>query len=85
MYPHGQAMCGALDMAGNLYNWCQNDRNDPSIVDGFGNGNRKVLRGGAFYGSQHDARSSYRDNNSPNDDPNGYGVRLVVAAPISAL
>ena len=25
MYPHGAAECGALDVAGNLFEWCLND------------------------------------------------------------
>ncbi|MFZ4827189.1 MAG: SUMF1/EgtB/PvdO family nonheme iron enzyme, partial [Phototrophicaceae bacterium] len=28
MYPHGAATCGALDMAGNLWEWCLNDRSN---------------------------------------------------------
>ena len=86
MYPHGRATCGALDVAGNLYEWCQNDRNDPKIVDGYSNGERKVLRGGSFPYDQDVAAASYRYlYRDPYLDGVTYGCRLVVAAPISAL
>jgi formylglycine-generating enzyme required for sulfatase activity len=48
MYPDGRSTCGALDMAGNLFEWCQNDKENPQIVDGYSNEKGKVLRGGAF-------------------------------------
>jgi formylglycine-generating enzyme required for sulfatase activity len=85
MYPHGRATCGALDMAGNLWEWCQNDRDDPAVVDGFGNGNSKVLRGGSFFDFRPFAAASFRSNLNPNRDNYLCGLRLVVAAPISAL
>ncbi|MCA9905697.1 MAG: formylglycine-generating enzyme family protein, partial [Anaerolineae bacterium] len=52
MCPHGAAGCGALDVAGNLLEWCLNDRGNPEIADGYGNGESKVLRGGSFSYSQ---------------------------------
>jgi len=83
MYPHGVAECGALDMAGNLYDWCQNDKDDPSIVDGFGNGNSKVLRGGSFSSYRRfSAAASYRSSYDPLNVNYNFGLRLVVAAPI---
>ena len=33
MYPHGAAACGALDMTGNLMEWCANDKIDMEIID----------------------------------------------------
>ncbi|MCA9905030.1 MAG: SUMF1/EgtB/PvdO family nonheme iron enzyme, partial [Anaerolineae bacterium] len=43
LYPQGIASCGALDMAGNLREWCLNDHTNPTIVDGYGNGEAKAL------------------------------------------
>jgi formylglycine-generating enzyme required for sulfatase activity len=86
MYPHGRADCGALDIAGNLFEWCQNNENDPTIIDGYGNGQYKVLRGGSFYNSQHRAAVSYRYFDSyPNSDHDHYGFRVVLSAPIASL
>lgn len=83
MYPHGQAACGALDMAGNLYEWCANNYDQPEIIDR-SNASSKVLRGGAFFDSQLYAPSSYRLYHDPSFDNRYYGCRLVIA-PISAL
>ncbi|MEL6524258.1 MAG: SUMF1/EgtB/PvdO family nonheme iron enzyme, partial [Chloroflexota bacterium] len=80
MYPDGAAVCGALDIAGNLCEWCANNYGEPEIIDG-SNTASKVLRGGTFTDAQPDARSSYRTdfNLHPNFDHYYYGVRLVVA------
>jgi formylglycine-generating enzyme required for sulfatase activity/type II secretory pathway predicted ATPase ExeA len=85
MYPHGRAGCGALDVAGNLFEWCLNYHSNPEIVDDYGNGASKVLRGGSFNNLQNFAASSSRNSLSPDYDLNRYGLRLVVAAPIGAL
>lgn len=84
MYSHGASDCGALDVAGNLWEWCLNDYRSPGIVDGYGNGKRKVLRGGSFSGNQLDAAASYRDSRGPYFRRSGSGLRLAVC-PISAL
>jgi formylglycine-generating enzyme required for sulfatase activity len=86
MYPHGRAECGALDVAGNLWEWCLNDYNKPEIIDGYSNGERKVLRGGSFSFNQYFAAASSRRNYLPYHWNYSYfGFRVVVAAPISAL
>jgi formylglycine-generating enzyme required for sulfatase activity len=85
MYPHGATDCGALDVAGNLREWCLNDYRDPQVVDGYSNGNNKVLRGGSFYNDQDYAAASYRYRSSPLSVNFYYGVRLVVAAPAASL
>jgi formylglycine-generating enzyme required for sulfatase activity len=48
LYPQGAAACGALDLAGNLWEWCLNEYAQPRVVDGYGTGASKVLRGGSF-------------------------------------
>lgn len=86
MYPHGAAKCGALDMSGNVWEWCLNDHGNPEIIDGYGNESTKVLRGGSFPFNQDDAASSYRSLfNHPNLDANSYGLRLVLSPPIASL
>ncbi len=83
MYPHGKAECGALDMAGNLWEWCANNKYEPEIIDG-SNTSSKVLRGGSFYNPQRYARSSYRYDHDPAVVDDYFGWRLVVA-PIAPL
>lgn len=85
MYPHGAAACGALDLAGNLWEWCANNKGKPEIIDA-ANTSSKVLRGGSFFFNRNYAAASYRDHGfAPYFDNYFYGVRLVLAAPISAL
>jgi formylglycine-generating enzyme required for sulfatase activity/energy-coupling factor transporter ATP-binding protein EcfA2 len=87
MYPHGAAGCGALDMAGNLWEWCLNDHSKPSIINGYNNVESKVLRGGSFSSIQVLARSSSRYINDPvpNYASLNYGFRLVVAPSFATL
>lgn len=78
MYPHGAAQCGALDVAGNLWEWCLNDYEHPEIVDGYGNDEGKVLRGGSFFNSLNYARAVSRDlDYSPDGRNDPCGLRLV--------
>ena len=78
VYPHGAADCGALDVAGNLWEWCLNDRNNPETVDGYSNGQSKVLRGGSFLDDLSNAAASARNDHGPYFRNLYYGFRLVV-------
>jgi len=82
MYPQGAAVCGVLDMAGNLFEWCQNDYKKLEIVDGYSNAESKVLRGGAFDLAQGNAAAAARSYSFPNVRLNNSGVRLVVGLPL---
>lgn len=81
MYPHGRADCGALDMAGNVSEWCANNHGSPEIIDAANTGS-KVLRGGSFRNSLFDAAASCRNSYNPFYGSYFCGLRLVVAAPI---
>ncbi len=83
MYPQGVAACGALDMAGNLWEWCLNEHDDHLIVDGFQNQNKKVLRGGFWLGYSEYAEASFRYGVVPEDALDTFGIRLVLASPIN--
>lgn len=86
MYPHGEAACKALDLAGNVFEWCLNDYAKPEIVDGYDNGKNKVVRGGSFFDNRHDARASYRnDLVAPNNGYSNLGFRVVLGSPIKAI
>ncbi len=82
LYLHGAAACGALDVAGNLWEWCLNDHENPEVTDGYGNEKDKVLRGGSFLNFQLSARAVSRLSYSPYLWTYNFGVRLVLAAPI---
>ncbi len=78
MYPHGAAACGAPDMAGSLWEWCLNDYHSLQVMNGFGNGQAKMLRGGSFDFSRSYATTSYRYSDDPISKSDYYGVRLIV-------
>jgi very-short-patch-repair endonuclease/formylglycine-generating enzyme required for sulfatase activity len=84
MYPHGAAECGALDVAGNLWEWCMNDHGNPEAVNGYCNGESKVLRCGSFSSSQSAAATSFRFDYDPFNRYFNLGLRLAVC-PIGAL
>ncbi len=79
MFPQGGAACGALDMAGNLMEWCLNDKADPTIID-VGSTATKVLRGGDWGYNSDNATTRYCDDEKPNalDPLNGF--RLVLGS-----
>jgi formylglycine-generating enzyme required for sulfatase activity len=83
MYPDGAAACGALDVAGNLWEWCLNDYENPEVIC-MNKEKRKVLRGGSFDYDLNRAASSFRDYDRPHIGYYDYGFRLV-ACPVSAL
>jgi formylglycine-generating enzyme required for sulfatase activity len=84
MYPHGAADCGALDMAGNLFEWCLNDSSNPRNVR-LSNDEEKVLRGGSFDSPRRYAACACRHSHSPGPRHHRAGFRLVVSAPIASL
>ncbi len=89
-YPVGQLTSnawGLYDMHGNVWEWVQDwyaedyykQRSVPDVdPQGPENGQSRVLRGGAFFDSQRNARCAYRGRCSPADADDDYGVRVVV-------
>jgi formylglycine-generating enzyme required for sulfatase activity len=83
MYPLGASQrIMALDMSGNVMEWCLNEYNNPKRIEVSGKESRAV-RGGSWYGFQDFARCAYRYNLHPNYRGSGLGFRLVCASPIS--
>ncbi len=77
MYPQGAAACGALDMAGNLMEWCLNDKVPLTDIDVASTAS-KVLRGGDWsYGLQN-AACAYCDDEDPSRIDVLNGCRLVL-------
>ncbi len=85
MYPQGAAKCGAMDMAGNLFEWCLNKGEKPDEVQVDASNEARVLRGGSFYINQDSASCASPNLVDPNRNFSGFGFRLVVASPIAGL
>jgi len=77
MYPQGAAACGALDMAGNLMEWCANEKQDLDRID-LTSPAEKALRGGDWGFSIDIATCGYADGELPEriDVLNGFRVVL---------
>jgi formylglycine-generating enzyme required for sulfatase activity len=90
MFPSGQAVCGAADMAGNVWEWCltkgrEDYKNYEKLADQSQEGDSaRVLRGGSWSDPDDYARCAYRYWNNPNFRGRPYGFR-VVASPFFAL
>jgi formylglycine-generating enzyme required for sulfatase activity len=68
-------------MAGNVWEWCLNEYDSPEKTSSNGNANR-VLRGGSWFGTLADARTSFRGCDFPDLRLNNVGFRVVCASPL---
>jgi len=83
-FPSRASWCGALDMAGNAWEWCSDwyDKtyyaNSPEADPaGPGTGTSRLLRGGSWYNLVSNCRSANRNNNYPVDTGSYDGFRCV--------
>jgi formylglycine-generating enzyme required for sulfatase activity len=87
-YPRGASSYGAFDMAGNAWEWVADwydgdyykrspERNPP----GAESGSLKVLRGGSWYGSALNLRSSDRSYDTPDNRDFNLGFRCARGLP----
>ncbi len=84
MYPDGAAACGALDMVGNLWEWCINDEKAIRKIS-LDNGQSKVKRGAAFNNQKSFAASSYRAFDLPFNRVTNSGFRVVAGSAIHTM
>lgn len=72
LFPDGRADCGALDLAGNVWEWCENWYDESSESS-------RVLRGGSWFLDHPERLScSYRVGDHPSFRRDNCGFRCVV-------
>ncbi len=81
IYLTGRSPCEALDMAGNVWEWCLNKYRSPDVCAVGGN-DLRVLRGGSWIDYQVNCRAACRYWNAPNLRLNSIGFRLCLSSPI---
>jgi formylglycine-generating enzyme required for sulfatase activity len=81
LYPQGASPVGALDLSGNVWEWCLNEYDNPRNVAPAGDARRGV-RGGAWSSNQPFARAACRDGYAPDYRYSLVGFRLARASPI---
>jgi Leucine-rich repeat (LRR) protein/formylglycine-generating enzyme required for sulfatase activity len=75
VYPQGATASGVMDMCGNVWEWCLNERDHPygTNVDTTA---AKADRGGSFDHYRSDGASSFRDESAPELAWHNFGFRV---------
>jgi len=81
LYPQGASTVGALDMSGNVWEWCLNEYDNPKKVEVSGS-ERRVVRGGSWSYLLKFARTAYRSYDLPSNRDHELGFRLRCASHI---
>ncbi len=82
MYPRGAPAGGMVaDLAGNVWEWCLNEYDQPGHTQ-IGGDNSRALRGGSWLDFPGDLRTAKRDYFSPDDRDGDIGFRIVLAGPL---
>ncbi|MDF1662930.1 MAG: SUMF1/EgtB/PvdO family nonheme iron enzyme, partial [Planctomycetota bacterium] len=81
----GRSSCGALDLVGNLWEWCKDSYkrypNSFAADSRFG-GNNRVIRGGSYQDyDKNFFRTTHRECANPNDKVLGIGFRCIKRLP----
>jgi formylglycine-generating enzyme required for sulfatase activity len=86
--PEGMSWCGALDMSGNVTQWCMDwyipQRKEPAtdpLVAEKVDANQRVVRGGSWARSAVAAMSTYRNFMPPSLTADTNGFRIVMDGP----
>ena len=82
IYPEGASVGErVMDLAGNVWEWCLNEYENPKKTQPGGTRPR-ALRGGSWLSAQDGARASYRNDDDPLDRNDLIGFRVVCSSPI---
>jgi len=81
MYPAGISQIGALDMSGNVWEWCLNSYESPEDIN-LKRSDRRVLRGGSWYHWGSYAHTDMRSRYFPDHRYNAGGFRLACGKPL---
>jgi len=86
-YSEGASPYGALDMAGNVWEWVRDlydafyfHHSPKRNPENMANSEYKLLRGGSWYNKQYFARSAYLGYLNPDDTDNNVGFRCAMDA-----
>lgn len=91
IFPTGDAVCGAADMSGNVWEWCTTkwtgnyERYEKKVDDNLQGADRRVLRGGSFSYSPRNVRCAVRGHYDPYDRDGDLGFRVVLSPSTSDL
>ncbi|MBN1311492.1 MAG: SUMF1/EgtB/PvdO family nonheme iron enzyme [Anaerolineae bacterium] len=81
IYPANVAPCGALDMSGNVWEWCLNEYDSPQNIS-LGGSDGRVVRGGSWGSHRDHARTVCRLKLGPLDRSNSDGgFRVCMSYP----
>lgn len=78
MFPSGNAVCGASDMTGNVWEWCLAEAVRPR-VEGVEGADRSVMRGGSWDFDRSGVRCAVRFGDVPHFRNSNLGFRVVVS------
>ena len=82
IFPNGVSPDGAMDMSGNVWEWCLSDSHKPAHEaqkENLRNEHIRVLRGGSWLNGRGLASAACRRNDNPDDRNNNVGFRLCCA------
>jgi formylglycine-generating enzyme required for sulfatase activity len=83
IFPKGNAVCGAADMAGNVWEWCRTvwrgnyEKYESQVSDDLEKKDRRVVRGGAFGYDRRSVRCACRNYSHPVNRDVNFGFRVV--------
>jgi formylglycine-generating enzyme required for sulfatase activity len=80
VYPEGDSRDGAMDMCGNVWEWCLNEyKNIPKL--GMSSPYPRSWRGGSFLSDKNESRGKHRSGERPEERAAFVGFRVCISWP----